>query len=182
MTTALAVIDMQDWMFRTPERVARLAQLVEGVNLALGEATKRGWSVFEIRTEWPSDPSVWSLRAQRANAAVLQVGSADVVTVEGVEFPEPREVVIKTRHSAFIGTDFETRLKNRGTTRLLIAGCWLDGCVTQTAIDAYERNIDAIIIADAVACIDETRGKFVREWANSLGDIPYLPLAEAPER
>jgi isochorismate hydrolase len=49
--------------------------------------------------------------------------------------------------------------------------------VTQTAIDAYERNIETAIISDAVASIDDTQGEFVRRWANHLGDVPHEPLA-----
>jgi nicotinamidase-related amidase len=181
MTTALAVIDMQNWMFRTPERTAKLSQLVEGVNRALATAAALRWLVFEIRTEWPSAPTAWSLRAQRANATVLQAGSSDVQPVTGLNFPAQRETIIKTRHSAFVGTDFEHRLKTQNVVRLLIAGCWLDGCVTQTAIDGYERNIDTLVLADAVACINDAQAEFVRRWANHLGDVPYLPLAEVAD-
>jgi maleamate amidohydrolase len=179
MVTALAVIDMQVWMFRDADRASKLPQLVAGINRALAEAKTRGWIVFEIRTEWPPDSSTWSLRAQRANAAVLLTGSADVAPVPDIQFPAARAVVIKTRHSAFIGTDFEARLKNQDVTRLLLAGCWLDGCITQTAIDAYERNVDAVVLTDAAASLDTERADFARRWADHLGDIPYMPLAEA---
>jgi nicotinamidase-related amidase len=181
MRTALAVIDMQDWMFRNPDRVAKLPPLINGINRALAEAGTRGWVVFEIRTEWPPDPSAWSLRAQRANAAVLLAGSADVLPVPGIRFPAARGIITKTRHSAFIGTDFEARLRSQDVSRLLLAGCWLDGCVTQTAIDAYERNIDVQVLTDAVASLDEARAEFARQWANHLCDIAYGPLAQAQQ-
>jgi nicotinamidase-related amidase len=179
MGTALAVIDMQAWMFREPDRAAKLPSLLVGINRALAEAQARSWIVFEIRTEWPPDPSAWSLRAQRAKAAVLQAGSVEVSPITGIDFPSTCDVVIKTRHSAFVGTDFEVRLRSRQVTRLLLAGCWLDGCITQTAIDAYERNIDVAVLTDAVASLDAERADFARRWAGHLGDISYVPLAEA---
>ncbi len=182
MRTALAIIDMQDWMFRDPDRAAKLPPLVDGINRALAEAGAHNWIIFEIRTEWPPDPSAWSLRAQRANAAVLLTGSTDVTPVPGIHFPATRSAITKTRHSAFIGTDFEARLKCQDVSRLLLAGCWLDGCITQTAIDAYERNIDVQVLTDAVASLDEARAKFARQWANHLGDIAYGPLADALQR
>jgi nicotinamidase-related amidase len=179
MTTALAVIDMQEWVFREPQRAAKLPGLIAGVNRALVAAETYGWPVYEIRTEWPHDRAAWSLRARKADQVILQAGSRDVVPAAGLCFPAHCEVVVKTRHSAFLKTDLEDRLNAKQVTRLLLAGCWLDGCVTQTAIDAYERNIETMILADAVASIDDVQGEFARRWANHLGDIPCVSLAEA---
>jgi nicotinamidase-related amidase len=123
MTTALAVIDMQVWMFRTPERAAKLPGVVAGVNRALAAADAQGWLVYEICTEWPNDPAKWSLRTRRDGQPALLAGSGEVETVEGLNFPPRREIVIKTRHSAFLWTNFEDDLKTKGATRLLqVAG------------------------------------------------------------
>jgi maleamate amidohydrolase len=179
MTTALAVIDMQIWMFRTPERMAKLSKLITGVNRALEAAAAHSWLIYEIRTEWTNDPQAWSLRTRKDNEPVLLAGSRDVETVAGLLLPAGRDTVIKTRHSAFVRTDFEDRLKAKNVSLLLLAGGWLDGCVGQTAIDAYERDINTVILADAIASIDDARGDFVREWADHLGDIPCMPLDKA---
>jgi nicotinamidase-related amidase len=179
MTTVLAVLDMQNWMFQAPAEAAKLPVLVRGVNRALAAADALEWLIFEIRTEWPNDPDTWSIRAQRSHESVPLAGTAGVQSVTGLQFPSKREVVIKTRRSAFVWTNFEARLQRKRVTRLYLAGCWLDGSISLTAIDAHERNIDTAILADAVASVDDGHSHFVGRWIAHLGDIPCMPLDDA---
>jgi bifunctional isochorismate lyase/aryl carrier protein len=181
MTIALAVVDIQNWMFRSSEQMAKLPSLIRRVNHALAAARRHDWLVFEIRTESSKDSKGWSIRTQRNHEPPPLAGSRDVETVAGLELPAEREVLVKTRLSAFIWTNFEARLQRKKVARLYLTGCWLDGSICQTAIDAYERNIDTAILADAVAGIDSTRSDFVRQWVAYLGDIPCIPLANAIE-
>jgi bifunctional isochorismate lyase/aryl carrier protein len=181
MTIALAVVDMQNWMFRSSEQMTKLPGLIQGVNNALAAAKWLDWLVFEIRTEWLNDRAEWPIRVQRNHESPPLAGSRDVETVAGVRLPAGREVLVKTRLSAFIWTNFEARIQRKNVARLYLTGCWLDGSICQTAIDAHERNIDTAILADAVASIDSSRSDFVRRWVAYLGEIPCIPLANAIE-
>src|ERR1700724_1383207 len=172
MTIALAVVGMQDWMFRSSEQRAKLPELIRGVNRALAAADRLHWLVFEVRTEWPNDPETWPIRVRRNHESPPLADSRDTETVPGVYLPGNRDILIKTRHSAFTWTNFEVRLQRKNVTRLYLSGCWLDGCICQTAIDAYERNIDTAILADAIASTDSGRADFVRQWIAHLGDTP----------
>jgi nicotinamidase-related amidase len=181
MTIALAVVDMQNWMFQSSEQMAKLPGLIQGVNDALAAAKWLDWLVFEIRTESSNDPEEWPIRARRNHEPPPLAGSRDVETVAGLQLPMEREVLVKTRLSAFTWTNFEARLQRKSVGRLYLTGCWLDGSICQTAIDSYERNIDAAILSDAVASIDSRRSDFVRQWIAYLGDIPCIPLANTIE-
>ena len=88
---------------------------------------------------------------------------------EGTEFQpyaatEPGEPVItKNENSAFIGTNLETMLRERGVTRLYICGMTTDQCVSTTArmaanlhvcdmeVDGAKRKGEIYLVGDATA-------------------------------
>jgi nicotinamidase-related amidase len=70
--------------------------------------------------------------------------------------PEPDDpFFFKDRYSAFGHTALDVLLAELGTDRLLLAGMSLEGCVTQTAIDARERGLLVTVVEPACARIDE---------------------------
>lgn len=76
----------------------------------------------------------------------------------------------KTRYSAFIGTDLELKLNERGIKEIHIVGVCTDICILHTAIDAYNKGFDIIVYEAGVASFSQVG----HEWAldhfeNSLG-------------
>ena len=59
--------------------------------------------------------------------------------------------VEKPLYSSFVGTDLDARLRARGIDKLVIAGFTTDCCVDCTVRDAFHRNYDVFIVADACA-------------------------------
>src|SRR6267378_1542232 len=57
---ALAIIDMQRWMFRTPERAAQLPALVPTLNRLSARFDAAGHPVFDVRVIHQADRSTWS--------------------------------------------------------------------------------------------------------------------------
>jgi nicotinamidase-related amidase len=73
--------------------------------------------------------------------------------------PLDREpVIVKRVHSAFIGTDLESRLRNSGQTTLAIAGVITNNSVEATVRTANNFGFDVYLVEDA--CF--TFGK--RDW------------------
>jgi len=64
-------------------------------------------------------------------------------------------IVQKHRASVFYNTNLETKLRMLGTRFLFIAGCNTEFCVESTVREAYARDFEIFLVADAVAGIKE---------------------------
>lgn len=66
--------------------------------------------------------------------------------------PLPGEAVLaKHRYSAFVSSDLAERLADQGRDQLVITGVYAHIGVTATAYDAFQRQIQPFVVADAVA-------------------------------
>lgn len=76
----------------------------------------------------------------------------------------------KTRYSAFVGTDLELKLRERGINELHIVGVCTDICVLHTVIDAYNKGFDVVVHKDAVASFNQIGHNWALEhFENTLG-------------
>src|SRR5919107_254126 len=66
----------------------------------------------------------------------------------------PFVVITKHRYSAFYGTDLEIILRGLGVTTVVIAGVTTENCCHATARDAFFRDYQVVVLADATATFD----------------------------
>ncbi|WP_051069303.1 isochorismatase family protein [Corynebacterium mastitidis] len=93
--------------------------------------------------------------------------------VPGLE-PEAGDVVLtKRRYSAFARADLEERLRSAGRDQLVITGVYANiGCAV-TAADAFMRDIQPFLVADAVADFSLEEHRRAVEWvAGRAGAAP----------
>jgi len=163
-TTALIIIDVQDgfddpmWGPRNNRNAeANIARL-----LAAWRASGR--PIFHVQhlsryEHLPLHPS--------------HPGSA----IKAIVRPEGDEAVItKQVNSAFIGTDLETRLRERGIKSVVITGLTTDHCVSTTARMAANLGFATIVVADATATFDRSGPKGQVYPAQQVHDLALASL------
>jgi nicotinamidase-related amidase len=68
-----------------------------------------------------------------------------------------REILtFKSHYSAFLGTRLENLLNQLRVTSTVVAGVMTHLCCESTARDAFMRGFNVIVVADAMATLDET--------------------------
>jgi nicotinamidase-related amidase len=83
-------------------------------------------------------------------------------------------VIVKRTNSAFIGTDFEKRLRAAGHTQLVVGGVITNNSVEATVRMAGNLGLDVRLVADACATVGR-RDYNGKEW--SADDVHALALA-----
>lgn len=168
---ALAIIDMQRWMFRLPERAAQLDALVPVINTLVADFAAAGLPVFDIRVVHAADRSNWSRLMLKYDEPCLIRGTADVELVDGLKMPGSTRFLSKTANSAFLRTDFENQLRALNVDKLVLAGAFIDGCVGLTAADAAQRGFEAVIVEDAIAYCNERHRAAIIEWLKDMYEL-----------
>jgi len=79
-------------------------------------------------------------------------------------------IILKSRYSAFFGTDLDDRLRALGITDLRLVGNCTNICVFFTAADAANREYRIEVVRDAVASFDvQAHVDALRELERTLG-------------
>lgn len=151
MQPGFAVIDMQNYFFRTDERSVNKEQLIENINFLKRYFAEHNLPIYTIVTEHKKDKSTWTLGMLDEDTGVLLEDSYEARVIDGiVETPYDIKIV-KTRMDAFLNTNFEKQLRNDNVDLLVCGGVYTHGCVYHTAIGAHERNIRSIIASDCLS-------------------------------
>ncbi len=162
---ALCVIDIQV-DFASPDGalgrmdvpVAHTAAAVGNAGRLVEAAREAGVPVFfaGLKTDPATDSATWikwmRLRGVDPDAAyaICRDGSG------GADFYQvlPRDgdrIVWKRRYSAFVETDFDTRLRDLGIGTLVVCGLTTECCVDSTVRDAFQRDWLVVVAGDACA-------------------------------
>jgi nicotinamidase-related amidase len=167
-TTALVIIDVQE-DFISPTGAAGSWGIDLGVfepplqriEALIAAARANGVVQVFVRvvTRPETDSTALTLLHQRKGRppealAICRAGTpgADYYRIA----PEPGDIEIeKALYSGFVGTDLDSQLRARGVDTLLFVGFTTECCVDCTARDAFHRNFNVFVVADACAAYEE---------------------------
>lgn len=166
---ALVVIDVQNDFCHPDGHFARhgrdmtlmgerLPTMVETIRAAQALGVFTVLVRQETLPEGRSDSPAW-LRFKTRDGKTSEYtlpGSWGWDFVEGVA-PGPGDAIVtKYRPDAFVRTDLEQLLLDRGVKTAVILGCTTEGCVESTVRGASYRDFYVVVVEDAVATNDRT--------------------------
>ncbi|XP_043716744.1 probable inactive nicotinamidase At3g16190 [Telopea speciosissima] len=156
--TAMLVIDMQNDFILPgkPLQVAGGQAIIPNVIKAVEVARERGiLVVWVVREHDPMGRDVELYRmhmygeGKENPVSMNNVGSE---LVDGLEIQKGDYKLVKTRFSAFFGTNLHSFLQRVGINSLVVTGVQTPNCVRQTVIEALELDYQPItVITDASA-------------------------------
>lgn len=171
----LLVHDMQDYFLRFYGEDSELrTKLV--ANIAALCAWARACGVPVVYTAQPVKQSaeerallndMWGPGLTTADPALQQVTAAVA--------PAPNDtVLVKWRYSAFQRSDLQQLMRDWGRDQLLIVGVYAHiGCMT-TALDAFMRDVQPFMVADALADFSEEEHRMaLRYVAGRCGSVTH---------
>jgi len=105
-------------------------------------------------------------------AAALTAGSDFQKLFSGLKAESADLRVAKNRYSAFIRSDFEGQLKDRGIDTLLIAGTKTNVCCECTARDAMMLDYNVVMLSDCTAALsDDEQRATLENMIQQFGDV-----------
>lgn len=171
MSKALVVIDHQKAMFGNPNMQPYDGEAVtDRIAALMAQARSMGTPVFFVQHDGGPDDE-------------LHPGKPGYPFHEKVAPLAGENVTVKTKSSAFHGTDFDAKLKRAGIDHLVITGMQSEYCVTSAIRGAYERGYKLTLVSDGHSTFDTriAKGKDIAAIINdttrgSFADV--IPAAE----
>jgi len=114
----------------------------------LVDASRRAGLPVVFAAPGRGDPAIGPPPAEQG--VIWDTQDVDVPSSLG---PRPGDTVVrKPRWGAFYGTVLEQHLREMGRDTIILCGISLAGGVETTVRDAYNRDLNSIVVADACRC------------------------------
>lgn len=169
---ALLIHDMQNYFLRpfTPD-ADPLATVVSHIATLAQAARKAGVPVFYTAQEGDQDRRDRGLQADLWGAGMS--ASPTHQPILAALTPQPGDfTLVKHRYSAFQRSNLETLLRARGRDQLIITGVYAHIGCTLTAADAFMRDIEPFMAADALADFSRAKHDLALSYVAEVCGVP----------
>lgn len=178
MRTAIIILDMQNAYFEDPVQAEQLDDVRAACNRLVAAARASDAPVFMPVTEHEKDKSTWTLNMREDDQGFAFRGTEQAELVPGLD-SEGAYRIVKTRDSAFHGTDLVQRLTRLGVDRLVLAGVSAKDCVARTGTDAFANDFHVVYAHEAIGSTDpelgrQTLEKQSREYRQGILDLDAI--------
>jgi len=147
---ALLIHDMQNYFVRAFAAGSPIEPAIANMRALRDLCDARDMPVFYTAQPGGQDRRDRGLQADLWGPGMTR-DHGDPAIVSGLEPTERHVVLTKWRYSAFQRTTLAQMLRARGRDQLIICGVFAHiGCMT-TALDAFMRDVQPFMVADAVA-------------------------------
>jgi len=164
--TAVVVIDMQNDFCSEEGALAKdgrdmtaIRSLVPRLQQFLDRARRKNVTIVFVATargeeEVPPPMKELWIRHSLKNPICVK-GSWGAEFIPEIQPKSNETVLIKTRYSAFINTDLDTRLCDLGIATLIVTGVATNVCVETTCRDGFMRGYYIVVASDLAGCTDQ---------------------------
>ncbi|VDC33445.1 Isochorismatase [Pseudogemmobacter humi] len=162
---ALLIHDMQLYFLRPFARQeSPIAPAIANIARLAAHARARGIPVFYTAQEGDQPRCDRGLQADLWGPGMRADPEHQAITPELA--PEPGDfVLVKHRYSAFQRSNLESLMRARGRDQLIVCGVYAHiGCL-MTAAEAFQRDIEPFLAADALADFSRADHDLALKWA-----------------
>jgi len=171
MTKALVIVDHQKAMFAIPGYAPFDGEAVtDRIASLIAKARAAGAPVFYVQHDGGPDDE-------------FHPGKPGFAFVDKIAPQVGDDVTVKTKSSAFHGTDLDAKLKRAGVDHLVITGMQSEYCVTSAIRGAYERGYRITLASDAHSTFDTkiAKGKDIVAIVNDTTRGSFADAISAEE-
>ncbi len=169
---ALLVHDMQQYFLAAfAADASPLAPTVANIARLLQHCRQRGIPVFYTAQRGHQDRRDRGLQADLWGPGMQAIAEHETI-VEALAPAPGDHVLVKHRYSAFQRSNLETMMRARGRDQLLVTGVYAHIGCTATVSEAFQRDIEAFIAADAVADFSRADHDLALHWIARTTGVP----------
>lgn len=169
---ALLIHDMQNYFLRAYQADASpIAPVIANIARLAAHCRSAGIPVFYTAQNGDQDRRDRGLQADIWGSGMT--GAPEHQAIVAPLAPEAADfVLVKHRYSAFQRSNLETLMRARGRDQLIICGVYGHiGCML-TAAEAFQRDIEAFFVADAIADFSRERHDMAVSYVAERCGVP----------
>ncbi len=169
---ALLVHDMQRYFLAAFDAGnAPLAPAVANLARLIARCRARGIPVFYTAQRGDQDRRDRGLQADLWGPGMQAVAEHEAI-VDALAPAAADIVLVKHRYSAFQRSNLDALMRARGRDQLLIGGVYAHIGILSTATEAFQRDIETFVAADAVADFSRADHDMALAWIARTCGVP----------
>lgn len=169
---ALLVHDMQEYFLAPFDHAAApIPQAVANIARLIAHCRARGIPVFYTAQKGHQERRDRGLQADLWGPGMHAKPEHEAI-IEALAPADGDHVLVKHRYSAFQRSNLDTLMRARGRDQLLVTGVYTHiGCAA-TVVDAFQRDIEPFIAADAGADFSQADHESALRWMARTCGVP----------
>lgn len=164
MKAALLIIDVQnDYLNRAGLSPSR-EKLIESIFRLLNFFRSKQLPVFHVHTLIYSDGANRMPHWKRQDIWACIEATGGAQPPDALTPGENEHVISKAYYSAFASGELHNMLSAQGVGTLIVSGIYTHACIRQTALDAYEKGYNIIIVDEAIGSTDVLHATLTKNY------------------
>lgn len=169
---ALLVHDMQRYFLSAfTADASPLTPAIANIARLLAHARAQGIPVFYTAQRGHQQRCDRGLQADLWGQGMRAISSHEGI-VDALAPTADDHVLVKHRYSAFQRSNLDTLMRARGRDQLLVTGVYAHIGVMATAAEAFQRDIETFVAADAVADFSRADHDLALHWIARCCGVP----------